>query len=54
MLQCPTLKNYLFLAVLGLPRCAGFSLIVGSGGYSLVSVCELLTVVDSLVGKHRL
>ena len=29
----------LFLAVLGLLCCAGFSLVVASGGYSLVEVC---------------
>ena len=32
----------LFLAVLGLHRCMGFSLVVASGGYSLVAVCGLL------------
>ena len=45
-------KCYLFLAVLGLCCYAGFSLVVGSGGYSLVLVLELLTVVASLVGKR--
>ena len=38
--------------MLGLCCYMGFSLVVGSGGYSLVSVLELLTVVASLVGKH--
>ena len=44
-----TNKNIYFLAVLSLHCCAGFSLVVGSGGYSLVPVLELLIVVDSLV-----
>ena len=35
---------YLFMAALGLHCCASFSLVVESGGYSLVAVCELLTV----------
>ena len=43
-----------FLAVLSLHCCAGFSLVVGSGGYSLVPVLELLIVVDSLVVEHGL
>ena len=32
----------------------GFSLVLASGGYSLVVACRLLTVVASLVAKHRL
>ena len=49
-------KNlYLFiLAVLGLHCCIGVSLVVASGGYSLVVVCGLLVVVASLVVEHRL
>ena len=55
MLQHPTfLKSYLFLAVLGLCCYVGFSLIVGSGDYSLVSMLELFTVLVSLVGKYGL
>ena len=42
---------HLFLAVLGLGCCAGFSLVVASGGYSQVAMCGLLTVVASLVAK---
>ena len=30
------------------------SLVASSGGYSLVVLCRLLTVVASLVAKHRL
>ena len=47
---------HLFLAVLGLGCCAGFSLVVASGGYSQVAMRGLLTVVSSLVAKlshHR-
>ena len=44
----------LFLAVLVLCCCTGFSLVASSGGYSLVSVLRLLVVVASLVGKHGL
>ena len=36
-------------AVLGLRRHAGFSPVAESGGYSLVTVFELLTVVVSLL-----
>ena len=39
---------FLFWAVLGLRCYLGFSLVVESGGYSLVVVCRL-TVVGSLV-----
>ena len=45
---------YLFLAVLGLHFCEGFSLAVASRGSSLVAVGRLLTVVASLVAGHRL
>ena len=51
------LKNmfiYLFLTVLGLPCCAGFSLVAASGGHSLVTVFRLLVVVTSLALGHRL
>ena len=41
---------YLFLAVLGLRRCVGFSLVVASRGYSL----GLLIVVASPVAGHGL
>ena len=45
---------YLFivLAVLGLCCCSGFSLVVGSGGYSRVAVLERLIVVASLISEH--
>ena len=43
---------YLFLAVLGLHRCVGFSLVVAGGGYSLVAVLGFLFVVASLVGEY--
>ena len=45
---------YLFLAVLGLHCSAGFSLVVASGGYSLVAVCGLLIAVASLIAEHGL
>ena len=41
------------MAVLGLCCCIGFSLVVASGGYSLV-IDRLLIAVASLVAKHRL
>ena len=40
---------YLFLAVLGLCGFAGFSLVVVSGGASLVAVCGLLIAMASPV-----
>ena len=43
--------TYLFLAVLGLCCCTGFSLVVASGGYSPVAVHGLLIVVASLVAE---
>ena len=42
----------LFLAVLGLHCYAGFSVVVASGGFFLVPVCELLFAVTSLVAEH--
>ena len=44
----PFLKNYLFLAVLGLHCCAGLSLVVANGGYP--SCCSRV----SLVAEHGL
>ena len=48
-----TTNIYLFLAVLGLRCCVGFSLIVGSRGYPLVAAHRLLIAVASLV-EHGL
>ena len=45
---------YLFLAVLGLHCCSGFSPVVASRGYSLVAVLRLLILVASLVAEHGL
>ena len=45
---------YLFLAVLGLRCCTGFSLVAVSGGYSLVAVLELLIAMASLAVGHGL
>ena len=45
---------YLFLAVLDLHCCVGFSASVVSRGYSLAAVRRLLIVVASLVAEHRL
>ena len=42
---------YLFLAVLGLHCCAGFSLVVATGDYSLVVVLGLLIAVASLFAE---
>ena len=44
----------LFLAVLGLCCCTGFSLVVVIGGYSLVAVHGLLIAVASLFAGHWL
>ena len=45
---------YLFLAVLGLCCCTGFSPVVASRVYSLVAAHRLLIVVASLVAEHGL
>lgn len=45
--------NYLFLALLGLRRWEGFSLVVVSRGYSPVAMRGLLTAVALLV-EHGL
>ena len=45
---------YLFLAVLGLHCCAGFSLFVAIGSYSLVVVHRFLIVVAFLAVQHGL
>ena len=48
----PFLKNqliYLFLVMLGLHRCVGFSIAVAREGYSLVMLQGLLTAVPSLM-----
>ena len=41
-------------AVLDLHAAHKLSLVAASGGYSPAAVCRLLTVVASLVVKHRL
>ena len=46
--------TYLFLAVLGLRCCVGFSLVAVSASYSLVVVHGLLIAVASLLVEHRL
>ena len=45
---------YLFMAVLGLCCCVGFSLGTEKGGYSPVAVQGLLIAVASLVAEHGL
>ena len=45
---------YLFVTVLGLCCCTGFSLLAVSGGCYLVAVCRLLIAMASLVVEHRL
>ena len=42
------------MAALGLPCCGVLALTAVSGGYSLVAVHRLLTVVGSLAVEHRL
>lgn len=44
-------ENNFFLAVLGLRRCEGFSLVVVNGGYSLV-VCSGFSLGVSPVAEH--
>ena len=44
----------LFLSVLSLCCFLGFSVVVASGGYSLVAMLGLLIGVASLVAKHGL
>ena len=44
---------HLFLAILDLHCCKGFSLVVASHGYSLAVVCRLFIEVVSLVVEHR-
>ena len=44
----------LFFAMLGLCCCMGFSLVVASGGYSLIALHRLLIVVASLFSEHGL
>ena len=41
---------YLFLVMLGLHCCVGFSLVAANGGYSVVAVLGLLTAVASRFG----
>ena len=45
---------YLFLAVPGLPCCAGFSRVVARGGYSLGAVLGFLIAVTSSDTEHGL
>ena len=49
-----TVLIYLFMAVLDLRCCVGFSLVVASRSYSLVVVCRLLIEMASLIVEHRL
>ena len=44
----------LFLYVLGLHSCMGFSLVVVNGGHSLIAMCRLIIVVTSLVAERGL
>ena len=45
---------YFWLCWVFVVACAGLSLVVASGGYSLVAVLRLPIVVASLVAKHSL
>ena len=48
------LKNFFFLAAIGLHCCEVFSLVVVNRGYFLDTVHGLVIVVASLVAGHRL
>ena len=48
------IQFYLFMTVLGLGCCAGFSLVVESRNYSPVAVHKLLIKVASLFLEHGL
>ena len=45
---------FLFLAVLGVHCCAGFSLVADSEVYSVVAVLGLRTAMSSLAAEHAL
>ena len=45
---------YLFMAVLGLRCCVGFSLVVASRSSSWVVACRLLIEMASFIVEHRL
>ena len=45
---------FLFLAVLGVSCCLGFSFVAARKGFSLVAALGLLVVAASLVVEHRL
>ena len=45
---------YLFMAVLDLRCCTGFSLVLASGIYSLIAMHGLLIEAASLAADHRL
>ena len=47
-------KIYLFIFVLDLPDCAGFSLVAEIGGYSVAVVLGVLVVEASFVLEHGL
>ena len=49
-----TIFIYLFMAVLGLHCCRGFSLGVRSKGYSQVVVCGILIATASFATEHGL
>ena len=44
----------LFMAMLGLHCCLGFSSVAASRGYSLVAVCRLLIAMASVVSERGL
>ena len=43
---------FLFLFLLRPPCCVGSSVVVVSGGYSLIAVCKLLIAAAFLVSEH--
>ena len=46
------LSVYLFMTMLGLHCCTGFSLVAADGGYSAVAACRRLTAMGSLAVEH--
>ena len=48
------IKSCLFLSLLGLRCCSGFSLLAVSGGDSLAAIHSLLVAVTSFLEEHRL
>ena len=50
---CIYIYVYIYMGCAESSYCMGFSLVVASGGYSLVVMHRLLIVAASLVAEHR-